>query len=574
MTLGLRNIAKRQAVKAEQAQRQVDKAALILAGANEVQRNLILDESTYLGARCPRRSGKTYGVTSKALYLGESKPGSRILIISLTLKSTIENYWSGAPGGLFSQNERYKLGLKFNKTYHTWVHPNGSRGLLAGAETRADIERLRGAAAEADLVILDECKSFAPSHLDELIENVIEPGLMTRNGQLLMVGTPGSIPLGQFYAATCLLSRIASPTDDDPHRTVPTCIEWHSRKNPGPAYAGLSNEELHDLFSLHTWTIQDNTAVPGQWLRALSIKRRRGYDDNHPVWRREYLGEWVSDASDLVYSFARARAEGKCTWRPDGKSLTGLNEEEGPWHMLMGLDLGFVDDSAAVLVAYSETLQELRHIYDFKAPGLDAQAFAEEVLGIIDTYGQPEMVVADVGGAGSKMIIEMLNQRYGLAIQPASKREKQDHIELMNGDFNADRIKIIGGSDLDHELCGLQWDLSNDSKVILSRTGRLREDPSCPNHLCDALLYVWRFSYHYYAAPRVPDVEKGTPEWWAVQEKQMLERAIARRRGGYDAHGLRAIARDRTAPGDGYASGASWGGMRDIRVGGGRGGGG
>ena len=534
MSLGLRNIAKRQRASKAAKQREVDKAALILAGANEVQRHLIQDQRTYLAARCPRRSGKTFGVTSKALYLGESQPCSRVLIISLTLKSTIENYWSGAPGGLWAQNAKYDLGLKFNATHHTWQHPNGSRGILAGAETKADIERLRGAAAEADLVILDECKSFAPALLDELIENVIEPGLMTRNGQLLMVGTPGSIPLGQFYSATCLLARIPSPTEEQPGRHIPTCAEWHALQTGelGPAYQGLTTEELSDLFSLHTWTIQDNEARPGQWARALSIKRRKGYGDDHPVWRREYLGEWVSDASDLVYSFARAQSEGHATWVPNlgDNELTGLSEDDGPWHLLLGLDLGFVDDSAAVLVAYSETLSELRHIYDFKAPGLDAQAFAEEVLGIIDTYGQPEMVVADVGGGGSKMIIEMLNQRYGLAIQPAAKREKQDHIELLNGDFLANRIKIIPNSDLAHELCGLQWDLSRDSKVILSRTGRLREDPSCPNHLCDALLYVWRFSYHYYSAPRDERPKPGTCEYQRQLEQETIERAIARRR--------------------------------------------
>lgn len=542
MTLGLRNIARRQKATKEAKAREVDKAALILERANPVQRDLILDDHWLIGARCPRRSGKTFAVTSKALYLGELRPGSRVLIISLTLKSTVENYWSGAPGGLWAQNAKYDLNLRFNATYHTWTHPNGSRGMLAGAETKADIEKLRGAAAEADLVILDECKSFAPALLDELIENVIEPGLMTRGGQLLMVGTPGSIPFGQFYAATCLLSRLASPTPEDPQRTIPTCVEWRALTNRDelpPAYRGLTNEELHDLFSLHTWTIEDNAAVPGQWLRALSIKRRRGYGDDHPVWRREYLGEWVSDASDLVYAFARARAEGKATWTPDfdANELTGLSEDDGPWHLLLGLDLGFVDDSAAVLVAYSETLQELRHIYDFKAPGLDAQAFAEEVLGIVDTYGLPEMIVADVGGGGSKMIIEMLNQRFGLAIQPAAKREKQDHIELLNGDFLANRIKIIPNSDLDHELCGLQWDLSNDSKVILSRTGRLREDPSCPNHLCDALLYVWRFSYHYYAKPRDEGPAPGTNEYQHQLEQAELERARSRRRGEKNANG-------------------------------------
>ena len=544
--LGLRQIARRHAATDEAAQRKVDKAALILEGANPKQRALILDTQTYLGALCPRRSGKTFGVVSKALYLGESRPGSRILVISLTLKSTVENYWSGAPGGLWAQNAKYDLGLKFNTTAHTWIHPNGSRGMLAGAETKADIEHLRGAAAEADLVILDECKSFAPAHLEDLIENVVEPGLMTRNGQLLMVGTPGSIPFGPFYAATCLLNRVLAPKEGNPERTKPTCIMYTERANPGPAYRDLDPEEVGDLFNLHTWTIEDNIAAPGQWARALIIKRRRGWDDNHPTWRREYLGEWVSDASELVYSFARMRAQQKCLWTPTNSfGATGLDPDEGPWHLVLGLDLGFVDDSAMVLLGYSETLGELRHVYDFKAPGMDAQQFAEEVVGIMDYYGQPEMVVADVGGGGSKMIIEMLNQRYGLAIQPAEKRFKQDHIELINGDFLMDRIKVIQGSDLDHELCGLQWDLSNDSKVILSRTGKLREDPKCPNHLCDALLYAWRFCHHFWATPRAVKVEKGTPEWWQIEEQRQMQAATQRRKLGPMNRLLARLAGDR-----------------------------
>lgn len=546
--LGLRQIARRQQSLADAQQRVVDKAAVILEKANPKQRPLILDKSRYIGALCPRRSGKTFGVVSKALHLGESIPGARILIISLTLKSTVENYWSGAPGGLWAQNARYELGLKFNTTAHTWVHPNGSRGMLAGAETKADIEHLRGAAAEADLVILDECKSFAPAHLEDLIENVVEPGLMTRNGQLLMVGTPGSIPIGPFYAATCLINRILAPLEGNPERTKPSCIPWNEREAPGPAYAHLNEDEFYDLFSLHTWTIEDNEAAPGQWQRALITKRRRGWDDNHPTWRREYLGEWVSDASELVYSFAKMRAENKCTWRPNTEAFppTGLNPESGPWHLLLGLDLGFVDDSAMVLVAYSETLQELRHVYDFKAPGMDAQKFAEEVLAIIDEFGQPEMVVADVAGGGSKMIIEGLNQRYGLSIIPAEKRFKQDHIELINGDFLMDRIKIIPSSDLDHELCGLQWDLSNNSKIILSRTGRLREDPGCPNHLCDALLYIWRFSHHYWSIPRTIAPVRGTDEWWKVEETVQMTRAISRRKLGRADKLLSRFATDRS----------------------------
>jgi hypothetical protein len=538
MSLGLSKIARRQKNRQVELDRQLTNADAILEGANPVQRDAILDMSRYVGIICPRRSGKTFMMTSKVLWFCEKNPGSRILIISLTLKSTVENYWSGAPGGLFAQNAIYELGLKFNTTSHTWLHPNGSRGLLAGAETKADIEHLRGAAAEADIVIIDECKSFAPGHLNDLIENVVEPGLMTRNGQLIMGGTPGSIPMGPFYEATCLLARVG-----DKENERPTCIAWDMKSDPGPTYNKLSKEEINELYSLHHWTIQDNVAVPGQWKRALVIKRKRGWADDNPSWRREYLGEWVSDDSDLVYAYAGCKADpaGAVTWRPNyAEGVTGLPQLQGPWHLILGLDLGYVDDSAMVLAAYSEKLGELRHVYDFKAPGLSAEAFTEEVLQICNDYGQIEMIVADTGGGGSKMVIEAINQRHGLAIQPAQKRDKNDYIELLNGDFKAGRIKIIPDTNLEVELCGLQWDLSNDSKVILARTGRLREDPRCPNHLCDALLYLWRFSYHYYAQGNEIELEKGSADWWKKWEEDQLAKALQRRgiNQDVDPHGL------------------------------------
>ena len=531
MTLGLGRIARRYAEADERAAEQNARVQAIYDGANPVQRALIDDNSRYIGAVCPRRSGKTFAVTSKVLHFAEKNPGSRILIISLTLKSTVENYWSGSPGGLWAQNApaKYDLGIKFNTSSHTWVHQNGSRGLLAGAETKADIEHLRGAAAEADIVVIDECKSFAPAHLQDLIDNVVLPGLMTRDGQLIMIGTPGSIPMGPFYNATCLLARTGEGEE-----AKPTCIRWQDRSKPGPAYARLTEEDWEGIYSMHHWTIEDNIAVPGQWRRALQIKRQKSWTDDHPIWRREFLGEWVGDAADLVYAYMEARGKQiAINWTPNYEfGITGLNPTEGPWHLLLGLDLGFVDDSAMVLVAYSETLKELRHVMDFKRPGMDSQAFTEVVLEIIDQYGLPEMIVADYAGGGAKMLLETINQRYGLSIQPAEKRSKTDHIDLLNGDFLTGRIKIIQGSELETELMGLQWDLSNDAKHILARTGRLREDPSCPNHLCDALLYIWRFAYHFYASPHESGPPKGSVEWQQLQEDKEIENYIYRRKMG------------------------------------------
>lgn len=511
------------------------RAQRIYDGCTPAQKKLIDSAKAgyqYLSVRCPRRSGKSHGMTSLALWLGESFPNSRILVISLTLKSTKENFWSGAPGGIIKQNNVHDLGLKFNHTDTVWFHENGSRGRLAGAETVADIERLRGAAAEADIAIVDECKSFAPELLNELIRDVLEPGLMTRDGTLILGGTPGSIPVGTFYEATDPRARTDSGSV--------TCIP--ADEVDGPAYSGISEDARKVLWRLHTWTIQDNTAAPKQWARALGNKLRQGWADDHPTWRREYLGEWVTDATDLVYAWAgHKHKEGFVTWRPSKTkdNPSGLDPAQGPWRFVLGIDLGYVDESALVLAAYSETSTELRHVYDFKQPGMTVDVFFDEVFAVLERFGRPDAIVADTAGGGSKMLVETLNQRYGLGIESAKKTEKQDHIELLNSDFAAGRIKIIPGSDLAHELSGLQWDLSRESKMVLARTGRLREDPSCPNHLCDALLYLYRYSYHFWSTPPDTQTERGTTEWWAEFEKKQLDAALAKRKAGLsDPHGL------------------------------------
>lgn len=532
----------------EQAAR-IERIKAGAAAGHNKQLPFVLDTSAYESLRCPRRSGKSFGMALKAVLVGEEHPGARILIISLTLKSTKENYWSGSPSGIFTMDRLFNLGLKYNHTDAVWWHQNGSRGRLAGAETRADIEYLRGAAAEADIVLIDEGKSFAPGLLRELMRDVIEPGLMTRDGIVIMGGTPGLIPRGAFYEATCEAARITVelPTgellDDGTSKleklAIPTCVPYERRKDPYYAETFARYEQLSKIaatadedeeeaeadepWSLHTWTVKDNIAWPKQWRRALRVKRRNKWKDDHPTWRREYLGEWVQDSEGMVYAFAALRDSGSVNWYPirTTECPTGLPPEDGPWHLVMGLDIGFEDDTAIVLCGYSERVAELRHVADYKAPHMLADELATKLEDFIIKYGMPEMIVADTGGGGSKILVETLAQRYGLPMEAAKKTEKMDHIELVNADFHTGSIKIILGTDLDNELCGLQWSLEDGSKAELAHLGKLKEDPKCPNHLCDALLYLHRLSSHFWArTEKTKEPEYGTDAWLLKKERE------------------------------------------------------
>lgn len=485
----------------------------IFDGGNDVQKSFWKDKSRYRSLRCPRRSGKSFSISGDALLHGEQIPNARILIISLTLKSTKENFWSG-PGGIKFQAHKYELGLTYNETDSVWYHTNGSRGRLAGAETRADIEYLRGAAAEADIVYIDECKSFAPDLLRELIRDIIEPGLMTRKGRFVVAGTPGNIPEGDFFLATQPGIKLGAGY---------TCYE----------FKGTSRKD--NVWSLHTWTIADNTAIPEQWADALSRKKNYGIDDKDPRWRREYLGEWVTDASELVYAYAKCKSQQRGYWTPGERTKDnrcGLPRPLSQWRFIMGLDFGFQDDNAIVLAAYSETEKELRQVYEFRQNHMTIDEFGKEILDTIAMFGEPDVIVGDKGSLGGVIYLQELQSRFGISIVEAEKKEKNDFIELMNSDFYAGRLLVIYNSLLDHEMCNLQWDFSADKlspdksklKISLTRRGKLIEDRNCPNHLCDAFLYLWRYCYHYWSEHEAVGLQEGTKEWWDDYERKSIER--------------------------------------------------
>jgi hypothetical protein len=170
-------------------------------------------------------------------------------------------------------------------------------------------------------------------------------------------------------------------------------------------------------------------------------------------------------------------------------------------------------------------------VYDFKSPHLTLDQFVDEIKTAIARFGAPEVIVGDAGALG-KLLIESFATMFGLGVIKAEKSEKFDHIELLNNDFHAGRVKIIPGGDLEDELLGLQWDLSKDTKEKLARSFKLRESASCPNHLCDALLYSWRYCYHNFARPERQGPRRDSEEWKLAREEEAERRAAYRKRGG------------------------------------------
>lgn len=504
---------------ADQRTRDRDAWEAILADLFPEQRDFVTDPDRRKSLITPRRAGKTFSAISYALICALRNPGCRIPIITLTLRSAKRLYWD--PFADFSR--KYALNLEYKRADNTIQLPNGSQIFLNGAETIKDIEKLRGGAYK--LVLIDECKSFDLHIFEELVDDILRAATNDTHGTICIIGTPGSVLDGPFYEATC-----PNLKDEDGD------LISRSFANPEPFWA--ENPDKHPKWSRHTWTVQQNIHCPHIWADFLEDKKREKWKDDNPTWMREALGMWVSQGDTMVYALnhlvANAGGPQDCeaVWKKakgPGYNKWGLREDM-EWRFILGMDMGFNDDFALVVVAYSPYEDVLYHVYDFRATHMIVPQIASLVKRVVEQFDDRiEAMVADTGNL-AKMVVETLNTQYGFFIEAAEKSEKFDHIELINSDFHSGKIKILANSDLYGELMHLQWDLKKMDKNKAIRLGKLKEDPTQPNHLCDALLYTWRFSLHHFTREKPVTPEPDTPEYYEDLEEKAYQEACERRR--------------------------------------------
>lgn len=449
---------------------------------------------------------------------------ARVVVCMLVLKQAKGVYWHH----MREFAARFGIAVKMNLHELTFTLTNGSTVMLIGCESIQEVEKLRG--QSFDLAIIDECKSFNPGVLKELLTDVINPTLDDRDGTVMMIGTPGNTLSGPFYWATAPYYEVEE-TDED---TGAKFVRPFSRTYSAPEAFWAERPHEDGYWSKHTWTRQDNVFLPKLWAKSLRTKKTERWGDDHPTWRREHLGEWVPCTGSYVYRYGEALdgaggAE-RVQWSPIGTGPHGLPGGH-EWRFICGLDLGFEDDFAIVIAAYSMTDGNLYHVYDWKKNHQDFFQMADEIGAVLKRFGPFDAMVADTGSGGAKTIIETLNKHYGYFIQAAEKREKFDYIEIMNGEFLSGRAKVLRGSALDLELRTLQWLMEeDDDKSLLARTGKLKENPAQPNHLCDAFLYLWRYSHHHWATERPADAPVIFSEAWQRQtEIAAMDRMVRAR---------------------------------------------
>lgn len=418
------------------------------------QREFIDDPAKLKAAVCTRRAGKTTVCAEYMLETACKMPGVLIPYITLTRQNAKNVMWKELRARLRANN----IPAKFNETELIVTLPNGSQIWLLGAMHADDMERLR--APKYPLAVVDECASFGP-HFKQMIEEVIEPALVDYDGTLVLVGTPGAICDGAFYDATT--------------------------KSDSP-------------YSVHRWSILDNPFIPNAraWLERR--KKARGWTDTTPAYMREWLGMWVRDEESLVWRFDRDRNVWKAA--PAGNLIR-----------VCGIDFGWTDQTAFVVLGFSENDPHVYVEHTFARSGLTVSDIVEEYNRLNRKY-QFDHVVADSGGLG-KTIIEEMRKRFGIPVRPAEKSAKADFIELANSDISRGLVQVNPAEEeFIDEVRRLQW----DEKKLPKRV----EDQRYPNHRSDAFAYAYRLCRHFLYTERENPPAHGSDEYYRAIEDRMV----------------------------------------------------
>lgn len=432
------------------------------SGLTEPQSRFLSDPAKMKAACCTRRAGKSYALADQLVDWALMHEFAIVPYITLTRENAKNIIWPSIVD--VCRKRDVQIELKRNSGDVHFPH-NGSKIILRGCSDKNEIEKLRGPKYPG--AVVDEAQGF-PHYLTQLIDEVLEPATMDYNGQILVTGTPGPLLFGPFY-------EIVSGAQEG----------W----------------------SVHKWSWADNPHLDTdisrfEWIERL--KKRRKWTDETPQFRREYLGEWVRDDSGLVYRFY------------DHNIIDSFNPDRYPdLRYVLGIDLGWNDPTAFVVMAYSEKLGEAYILESYQEQHLLPTEVAIHVSRLSDRYDF-ESIVADSGAFG-KGYVETMRREHGIPVDGADKAQKMTFINHLNGDLASSKIKIVKQTNLEllAGMAKLQW-----SRKSLD-LGKPQEDRSLPNHLTDAALYGYRACHLNNDAWEKEGPLEGTLEWWrAVEEAE------------------------------------------------------
>lgn len=458
-----------------------------LEGLFDRQLAVINDPSRRKCLYTSRRAGKTYLALRYLVHVAQNQPGTIVGYLTKTRQWAKELLWTE----LHKLDQDHHLRIDFNNSELTAVFPNGSTLKLAGASDLQEADKLRGFAYS--LLILDEIQAVPDKVMKYVVKEILPAALGDYAGTLLVSGTPPESCAGYFYDAA-------------------------------------TNPDMK--FSRHHWTVAENPMFP-QWseeeewedlVQDWLAQEREDHNlkETDPAYLREYLGQFVKEASRFIY---------------DLQDVNKLDPKKVPSDLVlvMGIDSGWHDETAFVIVGYEPYDQKVYHVESISKPHMTYYKIEQQVHELIEKYqpqGGIETIVYDPAGEGKTIgesLTEALTERFDLTIEFAQKQQKRNFMLLLKSDMRAGRALVQYPSKLWDQLQALQW---NDART------REREGQPCDE--ADAFLYAWKNCYQFLKEnrPETKPEEMNPVDWQAELERREYFEELKRQKEDEEYAGL------------------------------------
>ncbi len=409
---------------------------------------------------CSRRAGKTRGTALRTAKLCSEIPGRRVLYINLTALNAQLQFFDRLKVIL----DKKRIPYRADNSDLLLYFGNGSFVRAMGCDNLGEVKTKLGDGW--DEVIVDEMQSYADAVLYELIDRAIMPMLLDSNGSLVCQGTPPVTKAGFWYT---LITK--------------------------------------STFAKFEWTLFDNPHIRGD---ALETYKARGIGPGHPVWEREICGRICVDPTLQVFCFDPekniwpAGKDGKrCVPEPDHRE----------WRYSMGVDLGFSDKDAIVVLGWrmDDPLQRLWERWSWQDNHLDYVRLAEVYKGACERW-QPQGICIDTGGHGARKIAESLKNVFSCYRYMLKPQSVADSVALMNDEFRTGRFLVDPDGPIAREAPLVVWKPDTKHEKAEDMSDAFHSD------IMAAARYAHSCAYHFQA--NAPKEQSDEDRWWEDFERQ------------------------------------------------------
>lgn len=424
---------RRELAKVELARRAAIRARII-EGLHEKQRDVVetIDSGQrFIALCCSRRAGKTYLLASLIiLKLLDAGFNQAVFFVATTMSIGKGLIWREVAKIV----EEFDLGWTMREHQGSIETPSGATFRIIGMDSVAQTGKTRG--FDIVLCLTDETQEYEHLLAEFLIST--SPALTGHKGVFVAAGTPGIAREGIWFDIC------------------------HGEKG----------------FTSKGWDLRENPGLPRSADEILQEEMtRHGYTWEHATFQREYLGIWKEDHNFLVCEYSTKSAVAAL---PSGYSKS--------WKHVIGIDYGFTDDTAWVVIAVDPDTGKKYVVHAEKEAGLDGDQAADRTLGLVTEFGTPK-VISDPGGGGLPFFAAF-NRKYarsvGITIRPAWKPpgSVEKSIHLLNTELRTGRLLLVTGhaGPLVKEVSKLRWKNNLREEIL--------KGSDYPDHCFDALRYA------------------------------------------------------------------------------------